>query len=291
MIDSKRGWLKSPREVWNLRRRLRALKFDITIDPQSLSKSSVAAWLSGAKRRIGFGGTLGQEISPWLNNQRVVSMKDHVVDRYLELLQPLGESSPQVRFNMPIDLAAEAKIENFLRQASLSGDFAVFNPGAGWPTRLWPVDRYGAVAKKLWQQRKLACVVVWAGEEELDMAKQIVAFSRGSARLAPKTSLVELSSLLRRARLFVGSDTGPLHLAVAVGTNSVSIYGPTKPEHSGPYGPGHLALQESCQTGGHRKRRHGDNLAMRAVKAEAVYEACAKILDNQHKNASGRRSA
>ena len=92
LIELPRGWLKSPGGVWRLRRRLHDLQFDTTIDVQSLTKSAVLAWLSGAKRRIGFGNPGGRELSKWFNNQRVDPKATHVVDRYLELLRPLGSS-------------------------------------------------------------------------------------------------------------------------------------------------------------------------------------------------------
>ena len=94
LIVLPRGWLKSPGGVWRLRRRLRDFRFDVAIDVQSLTKSAVLAWLSGARRRIGFGNPGGRELSKWLNNERVDPKATHVVDRYLELLRPLGIESP-----------------------------------------------------------------------------------------------------------------------------------------------------------------------------------------------------
>ena len=101
LIELPRGWLKSPRGVWRLRRRLHELRFDTAIDVQSLTKSAVLAWLSRAKRRIGFGNPGGRELSKWFNNERVDPKTTHVVDRYLELLRLLGIESPTVRFQVP----------------------------------------------------------------------------------------------------------------------------------------------------------------------------------------------
>ncbi len=200
-----RGWLKSPGGVWQLRRKLRDLQFDVAIDVQSLTKSAFLAWLSGAKRRIGFGNPGGRELSKWLNNVRVDPKTTHVVDRYLELLRPLGIESPAVRFQVPEheeDRKAAEQIVGRMgleaivspggadipvchqngthRQTGMSAPpwFAVVNPGAGWPSKLWPAERYAAVARHLGDARGLATLVVWAGQAERLLAEQVVANAR-----------------------------------------------------------------------------------------------------------------
>ena len=108
---------------------------------------------------------------------------------------------------------------------------------------------------------------------------QIVAGSGGHARLAPRTTLTELAALCRRARLFVGSDTGPLHVSVAVGTPCVGLYGPMPAERNGPYGPQHIALQKATFAGSTRERRHASPQYIEAIAVADVCEACARILD------------
>ena len=145
VIGVRRGWLKSPRAVVDLRRRLRALRFDTTIDLQGLAKSAVAARLSGARRCIGFGGRDGRELSRWLNNTLVVPTATHVIDRNLELLRPLGIERPAVRFDFEISAADLAAAHRMLHDVDLAEPFAVINPGAGWPSKLWPADRFAAL--------------------------------------------------------------------------------------------------------------------------------------------------
>ena len=171
--------------------------------------------------------------------------------------------------------------EDFIRQAHLGCGFVVINPGAGWPSKTWPADWYGAVAKHVGQTRSLPTVVVWAGDEERRVADRIVARSGGHAVGAPSTNLLELAAVLREARIVLGSDTGPLHLAVAVGTPCVGLYGPTRPEDCGPYGPGHISLQAFYQAGASRQRRRARNDAMRAITVESVCAACDQMLDRQ----------
>jgi ADP-heptose:LPS heptosyltransferase len=194
------------------------------------------------------------------------------------LLEPLGLFAPAVHFDLPESRAATANVAVFLQRSGLSGSFAVLNPGAGWDSRLWPPDRYARVARHLGRRHGLGSVVTWSGARELSWAKQIVSAAGAHTVLAPSTDLRELAALLRAAVLFVGSDTGPLHLAAAVGTVCVSMHGTTKREVSGPYGPGHIALQESYEPGSSGHRRRASDEAMRAIDADMVSRACDEVL-------------
>ncbi|HEY1786359.1 MAG TPA: glycosyltransferase family 9 protein [Pirellulales bacterium] len=285
VVNVKRGWLKRPSSVLDLRSRLRSLDVDVAIDLQGLTKSAVAARLSGARRRIGFGGVDGREISPWLNNVRISAAATHVIDRNLELLRPLGiQADPAGShdatelFNLPETRESVATATNLLNADPALVNFALVNPGAGWPSKLWPPDRFGAVAEYLGRRHRLSSLVVWAGEKEHGWAVEIVDRSGGHARLAPATTLCELAALARRATLFVSADTGPLHLAVAVGTPSIGLFGPMPAERNGPYGPAHLALQKVWLTGSSRSRRTADNASMQAISVDDVTAACDVLL-------------
>jgi ADP-heptose:LPS heptosyltransferase len=239
----------------------------------------VAARLSGAKQRIGFGDEKGRELSTWLNNCLVRTTARHVIDMNLELLRPLGIESPTVRFDIPEGEPDRQTAEAIVRQAGVANGFAVVNPGAGWPSKLWPPDRFAAVARWLGQSAGVPTLVVWGGAQEKAWAEEIVAGSAGHARLSPPTTLTELAALARRARLFVGSDTGPLHLAAAVGTPCVGLYGPMPAERNGPYGPQHIALQPRQFQGTSRQRRNAPRELMEAISVESVCQACEEILE------------
>jgi heptosyltransferase-1 len=277
LIELPRGWLKSPGGVWRLRRRLHDLHFDTAIDVQSLTKSAILAWLSGAKRRIGFGNPGGRELSKWFNNERVDPKATHVVDRYLELLRPLGIEAPMVRFQVPEREADRAAAEGMIRQLGIDAGFAIVNPGAGWPSKLWPTERYAAVARHLDNAWHLPTLVVWAGQAERRMAEQIAA-AGAMVCIAPPTTLPELAALARRAKLFIGSDTGPLHLAAAVGAPCVGLYGPWPAERHGPHGQQHVALQKMFVEGSARARRNAPAIYMESITTEMVCEACDKML-------------
>jgi ADP-heptose:LPS heptosyltransferase len=170
-------------------------------------------------------------------------------------------------------------MEDCLTSLHLRSPYAVLNPGAGWKSKLWPPGYFGQVARLLGEERQVPSLVVWAGEQELAWAKEIVATSDGHARLAPATSLVELAAVIRRAQLFLGSDTGPMHLAAALGTRCVALYGPTRAEECGPHGRQHVALQVYYHSGTCRERRNAENDAMAAITPQMAFEGCERALD------------
>ena len=276
-----RGWLKSPSQVWRLRRKLRELKPDVTIDMQGLTKSAIAARLSGCRRRIGFGDEKGRELSTWLNTELVSAPDKHVIDANLRLLGPLDIHSSSVRFDLPEQPMAALEADRTIHRLGFQDGFAVINPGAGWPSKLWPADRFGAVAEYLGRQWRMPSIVVWAGDKEKAAAETIVARSGGKARIAPPTTLPELAAVVRRGQLFIGSDTGPLHLAVAVGVPSVGLFGPMPAERNGPYGPRHIAIQKATFEGTSRERRSASSALMEAITIDDVCQACTTILQRE----------
>ncbi|MFV2069792.1 MAG: glycosyltransferase family 9 protein [Pirellulales bacterium] len=289
LIRIERKWLKSPRQVVDLRRRLKRERFDVTIDIQGLTKSAVAARLTGAPHRVGFAGRDGRELSRYLNNCLVLPASTHVIDRGLELLQPLGIEHPRVDFQVPESATAARSVEQWLTASNCKKPFAVVIPGAGWPSKVWPAERFGQVAGHLRSTHGMPVVVVWAGQTELAMAHQVVTASGGTTLLAPHTTLPELAALLRRARLAVASDTGPLHLAVAVATASVGLFGPMPRERNGPYGSPHVALQRQSIDGTSRQRRGATDATMRAISVDDVCTACDRLLAGKAPR-SGSRS-
>lgn len=271
-----KGWLNSPAQVWQARQKLRALKCDVVLDPQSLSKSAIAGWLSGARTRIGFAPPQGREVAPYLHTVRIERTKQHVVDSYLQLLEPLNITNVTPRFALKTDEAAMSSIDKFAFHTSLKEGYAVINPGAGWDSKVWPAERYAKVAEHLGHSAGVRSVVVWAGEKEKHWAEEIVASSGGHAVLAPKTNLLELACLIKSAKFFVGSDTGPLHLAAAFDVPCVAMYGPTAPAVCGPYGSRHITIHKPMKDA---ELRSSDNTAMCAIDIGEVCDACDQMIE------------
>ena len=273
-----RGWLRSPAGVWRLRKQLKDLAFDTAIDAQGLTKSALVAWLSGAKRRIGMGGRWGREFSRWLNSDLVATDGLHAIRRGLKLLEPLGIQSPAVRFDVPAIAAVQDAAEEVIQRLRLEDGFVLIASGAGWPSKLWPVDRYAAVAGYLGRRWNLPCLVIWGNDAERVRAEQIVAAAAGRAQLCPKITLSQLAVIARRARFAIGSDTGPLHLAAAAGAPCIGLYGPWPAELHGPFGPQHINLQKMCMQGTTHQRRHAPSLYMEAIDVGLVFEACDRMM-------------
>ena len=274
LIVVDRNWMKRPASCLAMRRRLRKYRFDITLDPQSICKSALLARVSGAPNRLGFAGQHGRELSPWLNNCLVTPSSQHLVDRSLELLQGMGIPMSPARFALPIPTGSEQEMQTWLVDSCVQDSFVALNPGASWPSKRWECARFAAVARQIESAHGFKSVVTWAGEEEEAMANEIVASSDGAAVMGPRTNLTQLAALLQRARLFVGCDTGPLHLAATVGTACVGLHGPTRPQDSGAYGAQHVSVQAWYQAGTSRQRRQGPNEAMRDITVEQVVKAC-----------------
>ncbi|HBT77125.1 MAG TPA: glycosyl transferase family 9 [Planctomycetaceae bacterium] len=281
LIITKKRWMKSFEEIRLLRKRLHAFAPDVTIDLQGLFKSSFAAWISGAKHRIGFAGADGREGSRWFNNIRVAPTENHVIERNLQLLEPFGIDGCSIDFELPECDADRRTATRIHKELGFDTDFVIINVGAGWTSKLWREDRYAAVTRYLKEQWNLPSLVVWAGDAEKNMAGEVVRRSDGHAVLAPQTSLCELASLSRMATLFIGSDTGPLHIAVAVGTPCIGLYGPMPAKRNGPYGHRHRAIQIESIEGTRIKPRHAPRDLMDAIEVRHVCEACDDILGKE----------
>lgn len=277
LIPVPRGWLRRPAAWRQLRGELRSFQPEIAFDPQGLLKSAALARLSGAPLRIGFGGKFGREGSAWLNNRLVRPRSTHLVDRTLELLRGIKLEPGEVRFDLPVCQESLDRCQSWLEAEGLK-QFLLLNPGAGWPSKQWPADRFGLLAQAAERAFGLPSVVLWAGDAERAMAQEAVAASSHSARLAPPTSLPDLAALASLAEVFVAGDTGPLHIAVAMGCACVGLYGPTRPQDSGAYGPRQIAIQKWYQSGTSRQRRSAANTAMCDIPVEEVLAGVGQAL-------------
>ncbi len=274
----KKGWMQSPKAVLQLRRRLRAFAPDLTIDAQGLLKSAFAAWISGARYRIGFDGPEAREGSRFFNNIRVLPNAEHIVERNFQLLEPLGIVGGSLAFDLP-EREIDARIaEQTLHDLGFGESFAIMHLGAFFESKRWPADRWGAVARHLKEQWNLPTLLVWERKSERRLAKTAVEHSGGSALCAPKASFPELAALLRKATLFLGSDADPLHLAAAADVPCIGLFGPTLARRNGPYGEANIAVQKRFLSGVRpRPRRAGRDL-MGAIEVGDVCDSCDRLL-------------
>jgi ADP-heptose:LPS heptosyltransferase len=270
----RKGFLKRPSELWNLIRTLRRQSFDFCLDPQGLLKSSLVGFLSGAKHRIGFASGQSREQAWRLYHEAVEPTAIHLVERHLELLRPLGISVDKADFGWTEPESIAKKSDLLLKSVKLRPfDYYVINPGGGWASRRWSIDRHQGLIREAFQRYRRPCLVIWGDDEERCMASQIVAPHPEMALLAPATSLMELSGLIRRSRFLVSGDTGPMHLAAAVGTRCIALFGTTRSEYSGPYGSIHHRIQKRYDAGSSTYRRTTGNDAMMEIQIDDVLQA------------------
>ena len=234
-----RGWRKdifSNNTRTAIKNSLKQLRgFDVAIDFQGLLKSGMMTWLSRAPRRIGFDKkSLREPTSAYLLNELVtVNDNEHIIKKNLRLVQHLGFST-EGDYEFPIGLASEDKFfaEHIL--SSRNNAVAIINPGGGWPTKLWSVEGFAAIADRLHEAYGWHSVVTYGPGEEI-LAQSVVDASRSGAVEMLDSTLKQFFSLAQVAKIFIGGDTGPLHLAAAAGTPIVGIYGPTPALRNGPF--------------------------------------------------------
>ena len=242
------GWTEAVRQ-------LRQVRYDVALDLQGLLKSAVLARASGAARVIGFSIWHLREKTarPFYSEAGQDDGEEpaHVIQKNLRLLRTIGVTDDRVAFPLaPVDSAAVGAVRSAIGDAR----FAMINPGAAWPNKQWPPDRFGEVAAFLRAVRGLPSIVLWGPHEEA-LARAVVDASGGSARVAPATSIADLLALAREASLIVSGDTGPLHVAAAAGTPTVAIFGPTDPKRNGPWSDADVVVSRYATCGCHYHRR------------------------------------
>jgi lipopolysaccharide heptosyltransferase I len=219
------GWVDATRK-------LRQARYDAALDFQGLLKSAVLARASGAARVLGFSiWHLREKTARPFYSDSVEAEGGHVIRKNLRLLEALGVHDERIVF--PLAEVPSAAAEHVAAAAG-GAPMALINPGAAWPNKRWDPQRFGEVASFLRDIRGFAPFVLWGPGEE-PLARAVVEASSGAARLSPATEIADLVALCRRAALMISGDTGPLHIAAAVGTPIVSLYGPTDAARNGPW--------------------------------------------------------
>jgi lipopolysaccharide heptosyltransferase I len=255
---------------------LRRARYDIAFDLQGLLKSAVLARAIGARRIVGFTSEhLREPFARFFYSERIdPGSAAHVIDKNLALLSAAGVSDRRVQF--PIALPASPLVESVVARAP--NGFVLINPGAAWPNKRWPPERFGAVATTLLSQHGLPSRVLWGPGEE-SLAQAVVQHSAGAAEVLPPTTITDIAGVARAARLMISGDTGPLHIAGAVGTPIVALFGPTRPERNGPWASDDIAISrvDRCVCVYERRCRR-DAPCINDISVDEVVAACARRL-------------
>ena len=249
---------------------IREKQFDFVIDLQGLFKSAVIALITGADKRVGYCNM--RELS-WLVSKPVIGTNchGHVVDRYLDVLGDIGcdYSKPQFIINTTEDEEQRAQLIAEKAGLNLERPYIVLAPGTNWPTKCWPAENYIELVRLL-NGSGMSAVLI-GGQGETKVNSFIAEGQISCVNLTGKTTLKELSHILRKAAAFVGGDTGPMHLASAVGTQTVALFGPTDPARNGPYGRRNIVLTSSIPCVKCWKRTCQEMNCMKDIHATCVY--------------------
>ena len=277
-----KAWARRPfspatlREIRQLRGALRAQHYDICIDLQGAIRSAWIGRMANTLRMIGESDPR-EPLARWLFRERIATTGVHVVEQANEVVNAvLQKNLPYQAPALPIDPVAENWCDTWLAERGINR-FVLMNPGAGWGAKCWPAERYGAVAAELPSMGLATVVNIGPGESKLANAFS----SDPKARVFPMTgSIGQLIACTRRSSLFIGGDTGPLHLAAALNIPVVGIYGPTNPARNGPNKTRAIVLRHPASKRDHTRRSEPET-GLLTITVKDVLETAQQLLQPQ----------
>ncbi|WP_428121556.1 glycosyltransferase family 9 protein [Dissulfurimicrobium sp.] len=272
-------WPKFLYKAATFLRRLRLRDYDFVVDLQGLFKSGFVTLFSRGKVKIGFSG--GRELSSIFLNKRLPAYdpNEHAVTRYLRLAAHLGAKTDKPEFPTGLDDKDRARLDQLLRDLGISkGPLICLIPGAAWTSKRWTSRGFSEVAGYCIDRLGLMPVIA-GGAGDKGLAGEIVSLAgKGIIDLTGRTDLKMLAALFERTSVVVSTDTGPMHLAAAVGTPVVALFGPTAPWRTGPFGKRHQVLRLETGCSPCFKRMCQDPVCMTGIKSSDVIAAVLKAV-------------
>jgi heptosyltransferase-1 len=273
-------WPKILKEMSQFVKQLRQQSYDVAIDLQGLLKSGIWLSLVPAKRKVGYNGT--REGSYVFLNERIppVSPDLHAVQRYLYLVHALGAHVREVNFGLTVQPEARTRLGTLLAQKGWMDQkpYAVLVPKARWETKEWGEDGFAVLADMLVDRLGLRVAVTGIDRE----ATAVVGITRKmihpALNLTGETDLPMLMALLQGARVVIATDSGPMHIAAAMGTPVVAVFGPTAPWRTGPYGEGHRVVKSAVSCSPCFKRKCDHKTCMRMIGPAEVLDAVCDVM-------------
>jgi heptosyltransferase I len=284
LVSGRKRWLqtwaqtRTRQELLAFLQALRDRPYDLVIDFHGLFKSAILSGLSGGRRRLGYDSP--QEGSCLFYNEKIPEdMQKHAVDRYLDFVRYLGAAPGRPGF-----LIAESR-ENRERIAHLLGEnglvsgrdpFIAVNPVALWATKLWEQKKFAELCRKITEAMHTPVVLTGSAAEKPYMDAIQASMGAAAVNLAGRTSLRDLAALYRQAALLVTTDSGPMHIAAAVGTPVIALFGPTDPGRTGPYGEGHRVIRSSMPCSPCFLKQCDSCRCMNEISVDDVFDAVEK---------------
>lgn len=253
---------------------LRAVHYDVAADFQGAARSALLARWSGAP--VIYGVRQPREnIASMFYTRQISARGTHIVEQNFSLAEAIvGTALAMLPIEFPHDAAAEKEADQRLHDHDIQ-HFAIVNPGAGWGAKQWPAERYGYVAKQLFEEEGLKSLINF-GPGEQDLVHAVEGASGGAAE-GLACSLTQLIAMTRRAELFIGGDTGPMHLAAALGVPVVAVFGPTNPARNGPFGTRNMVLRNAASPTTHARNPQPD-AGLLEITSDQVIAAARKLL-------------
>jgi heptosyltransferase I len=272
-------WPVNSRDLSSVRQtiaKIRAQRWDAAIDYQGLWKSALLPFLAGIPRRIGFSSQTIREFGvPILYTDRVHVHAAHIADQNGELSLRAGAQSPVGQVKLQLSETGRQRVCADLAAAGIHR-YIVLSPGGGWRSKCWPAERFGELCQKIREDLNVRCVINYGPGEE-SLAAAVKSASGNADPLLYDGELGQLMALLRGASCIVGGDTGPLHLAIALGTKAVAIFGPTNPARNGPYPHQPFVLRDPAASTTH-KRETETNPSLLKISVAQVFDAVKRHL-------------
>lgn len=270
--DIQKGKILKPLfDMRSLIKELRQRRYDLVIDFHGLFKSSIIVFLSKGKRKLGYDSL--QELSGLFLNEKISEdMNKHAVDRYLDFPRYLGAKIDNVEFILPQNNDAEAKVRLLMSKYKLDDKkFIAINPVAYWKTKLWDNKKFAHLADLA--NSKLKMKVVFTGSEKEFIEGITSRMTTEGINLGGQTSLLDLSYLYKKAQMVITTDSGPMHLAAAMGTPVIALFGPTNPVRTGPYGKGHTIIKADLPCSPCFSKKCSTRKCMKDILPEQVFVA------------------
>ncbi|MFC1821285.1 lipopolysaccharide heptosyltransferase II [Thermodesulfobacteriota bacterium] len=271
--------IKVVREVAHFLGELRSEEYDVVIDLQGLFKSGMLTGLSRAKRKIGFTG--GREGSVLFLTERpfLVDYNEHAIDRYLKTVGYLNLRKTPWSGEIPITEEAKRSVDEFLHDLGLQEKRLVaINPIAKWETKLWEPEKFSVLADRLAGELSFSIVFTGSGADRRHIIGIIDHMKSPAINLAGRTGLKELAYLYSKCRLTVSTDTGPMHIAAAMGTPVVAIFGPTAPWRTGPYGKKHRVIRAGVECSPCFNKKCDTMTCMKDITVQKVFDSAKTFL-------------
>ena len=272
------------REISSFAGDLRQIRYDCVIDLQGLLKSGILTGLARGARKVGMAGAR-EGASLFLKEPPVpVNYHQHAIDRYLEVASYLGCEWERWRNRIPVSPADRQAVEQLLADHGFKGEALVaINPMAKWKTKLWKPELFADLADRTMNELHCRVAFTGSGEDRPIIEKIISGMKNIPWNLAGKTGLKELAYLYDRCRVMVTTDTGPMHMAAAMGTPVVALFGPTSPIRTGPYGPGHRVVTSGADCSPCLRKSCENWTCMGNITVGSVFEAVKETFEREQR--------